>query len=90
MIWFKISPRCYIDVTQIREFGMPKDRPDSILITWKDGHEDYYYGVENQEETFNRLAEFVETIFNPIVVPENDSDNVGMILNTLDNSLEVF
>lgn len=90
MIWFKINNRYYIDVTQIREFGMPKDRPDSILITWKDGHEDCY-GVDNQLETFSCLAEFVETLFNPVVMPKHDLDNAGMILqNSLDNPLEVL
>lgn len=89
MIWFKINNRYYIDITQIREFGMPSDT-DCILITFKDGHEDRYQ-VDNQKETFERLARFVEAMFNPVIMPKHDLDNANSILsNSLNTPLEVY
>ena len=90
MIWFKINNRYYIDITQIREFGMPNGQGEAILVTWKDGHEDFYE-VDDQEETFNRLARFVEAMFNPVIMPKHDLDNADSILqNSLNNTLEVL
>lgn len=89
MIWFKINNRYYIDITQIREFGMPNDA-SCILITFKDGHEDRYQ-VDDQRETFERLACFVEAMFNPVIMPKHDLDNANSILsNSLNTPLEVY
>jgi hypothetical protein len=90
MIWFKINNRYYIDITQIREFGMPSDIPDCILITFKDGHEDRYQ-VDDQKETFERLARFVEDLFNPVIMPKHDLDSANSILsNSLNTPLEAY
>lgn len=79
MIWFKINESWYIDLTQIREFGVPKDRPGAIMVTYKDGKEDFY-GVNDPRETFNRLAEFVSMVFPPLIASSSSDE----ILNTME------
>ena len=37
MAWYKINRRWWIDMTQVRAFGKPKDSPHTITIQWKDG-----------------------------------------------------
>ena len=80
MIWYKISRRWWIDITQVRSFGMPKDQPKTITIQYKDGHEDHF-GVENVEEEFAKLEKFVQQMFEPIkVIDPNDGElPFGMI-----------
>lgn len=80
MIWFKINNRYYIDLMQIREFGRPKANPDVIEITFKDGKEQCYI-VDDQNETFNRLAEAVNMYFGPMKVldpPYAVTDTLGL------------
>ena len=48
MIWYKINQRWWVDMTQVRSFGMPKGQPRTIVIQYKDGHEDNF-GVDNVE-----------------------------------------
>lgn len=67
MIWYKISQRWWVDITQVRSFGMPKDMPKTITIQYKDGHKDYF-DVENVEEEFAKLEKFVQQIFEPIKI----------------------
>lgn len=67
MIWYKINRRWWVDLTQVRSFGMPKDQPKTITIQYKDGHEDNF-GVENVEEEFAKLEKFVQRMFEPIKV----------------------
>lgn len=67
MIWYKISQEWWIDITQVRSFGMPKDRPKTITIQYKDGYEDNF-GVDNVEEEFAKLEKFIQQMFEPIKV----------------------
>lgn len=74
MIWYKINQRWWIDMTQVRSFGMPKDQPKTITIQYKDGHEDHF-GVENVEEEFAKLEKFVQQMFELIkVIDPNDGE----------------
>ena len=56
--WFRVSPRWFIDVDEIKEIGIPFDRPKTITITFKNGAE-AYYKVDNPEETLERFDAFV-------------------------------
>lgn len=80
MIWYKINQRWWIDMTQVRSFGMPKDQPKTITIQYKDGHEDHF-GVENVEEEFAKLEKFVQQMFEPIkvIMPEEGELPFGMV-----------
>lgn len=80
MIWYKISRRWWIDITQVRSFGMPKDQPKTITIQYKDGHEDHF-SVENVEEEFAKLEKFVQQMFEPIkvIMPEEGELPFGMV-----------
>ena len=80
MIWYKINQRWWIDMTQVRSFGMPKDQPRTITIQYKDGHEDHF-GVENVEEEFAKLEKFVQQMFEPIkvIMPEEGELPFGMV-----------
>lgn len=80
MIWYKINQRWWIDMTQVRSFGMPKDHPKIITIQYKDGHEDHF-GVENVEEEFAKLEEFIQQMFEPIkvIAPEEGELPFGMV-----------
>ena len=73
MIWYRINNRWYIDVTQIREFGKPADSPDCISITFKDGKTENYQ-VDDQDEQFDKLVEFIELNFISYlkISPNND------------------
>ena len=33
--WFRVSPRWFVDVDEIKEIGIPFDRPKTIEITFK-------------------------------------------------------
>ena len=80
MIWYKINRRWWIDITQVRSFGMPKDQPKTITIQYKDGHEDNF-GVENVEEEFAKLEEFVQQMFEliKVITPEEGELPFGMV-----------
>ena len=80
MIWYKINQRWWIDMTQVRSFGIPKDQPRTITIQYKDGHEDHF-GVENVEEEFAKLEKFVQQMFEPIkvIMPEEGELPFGMV-----------
>ena len=80
MIWYKINRRWWIDITQVRSFGMPKDQPKTITIQYKDGHKDNF-GVENVEEEFAKLEKFIQQMFEPIriITPEEGELPFGMV-----------
>ena len=80
MIWYKINRRWWVDMTQVRSFGMPKDQPKTITIQYKDGHEDHF-GVDNVEEEFAKLEKFVQRMFEPIkvIMPEEGELPFGMV-----------
>ena len=80
MIWFKINDNWSINLTQIREFGIPRDRSECIMITYKDGKEKIYES-ENPHETFNRLNEYINIMFSPMLTASPNSDE---ILNTME------
>ena len=75
MIWFKINDSWCIDLTQIREFGIPRDRYHSIMVTYKDGREEFY-SSEDPRETFNRLNEYVNIMFSPMLTASPNSDGI--------------
>lgn len=62
---YKIKDYWWIDVTQIRSFGVPQDYPNLILIQYKDGTEDTFGIPEpfNAVDECNRLAEFIELLY---------------------------
>lgn len=80
MIWYKINQRWWVDLTQVRSFGMPKDQPDIITIQYKDGEESNF-GVSNAEEEFAKLEKFVQQMFEPIkvITPEEGELPFGMV-----------
>lgn len=80
MIWYKINRRWWVDLTQVRCFGMPKDQPNTITIQYKDGKEDNF-GVDNVEEEFAKLEKFVQQMFEPIrvIAPDDGELSFGMI-----------
>ena len=80
MIWYKINRRWWVDITQIRVFGKPKDSPNTITIQWKDGREDNF-GVDNVDEEFAKLEEFVQQMFEPfkMITPEEGELPFGMV-----------
>lgn len=80
MIWYKINRRWWVDITQIRVFGKPKDSPNTITIQWKDGREDNF-GVDNVDEEFAKLEEFVQQMFEPfkMITPEEGELPFGLV-----------
>lgn len=80
MIWYKINQRWWIDMTQVRSFGIPKGMPNTIAILWKDGKEDNF-GVDNVEEEFAKLEKFVQQMFEPIRVITSEEGELpfGMV-----------
>ena len=79
MIWYKINRRWWVDMTQVRAFGKSKDSPHIITIQWKDGKEDNFV-VDNTEEEFAKLEEFVQQMFEPIkvIMPEDGELPFGL------------
>lgn len=86
MIWFKINDNWSIDLTQIREFGIPKDRSNSILITYKDGKEEFY-SSDDPRETFNRLNEYINIMFSPMFTTPLGSDEILKTMEVKPNGL---
>ena len=80
MIWYKINRRWWVDLTQVRCFGMPKGMPNTIAILWKDGKEDNF-DVDNVEEEFAKLETFIQQMFEPIriITPEEGELPFGMV-----------
>lgn len=80
MIWYKINCRWWVDMTQVRAFGKPKDSPNTIIIQWKDGKEDHF-GVDDADKEMTKLEEFVQQMFEPIkvIAPDNGELPFGMI-----------
>lgn len=80
MIWYKINQRWWIDMTQVRAFGKPKDSPNTIIIQWKDGKEDNF-GVDDADKELIKLEEFVQKMFEPIkvIMPEEGELPFGMV-----------
>lgn len=80
MIWYKISQRWWIDLTQVRSFGMPKESPNTITIQWKDGKEDYFVGIDDADKEFAKLEKFVQQMFEPIrvIAPDDGELPFGM------------
>ena len=80
MIWYKINRRWWVDMTQVRCFGAPKEHPNTIIIQYKDGKEDNF-GVDNVEEEFAKLEKFVQRMFEPIkvITPEEGELPFGLV-----------
>ena len=80
MIWYKINQRWWIDMTQVRAFGKPKDSLDTIIIQWKSGSEEYF-SVDDANKELAKLEKFVQQMFEPIkvITPEEEELPFGMI-----------
>ena len=80
MIWYKINRRWWIDLTQVRAFGKPKESPHTITIQWKDGKEDHF-GVDDADKELVELEKFVKQMFEPIkvITPEEGELPFGMV-----------
>ena len=80
MIWYKINQRWWVDMTQVRSFGKPKESPNTIIIQWKDGKEDNF-GVDDADKELIKLEEFVQQMFEPIkvITPEEGELPFGMV-----------
>ena len=80
MIWYKINRRWWVDLTQVRCFGMSEDQPKTITIEYKDGHEDHF-SVDNVEEEFAKLEKFVQQMFEliKVITPEEGELPFGMV-----------
>ena len=80
MIWYKINRRWWVDMTQVRSFGKPKESPNTIIIQWKDGKEDNF-GVDDADKELIKLEEFVQQMFEPIkvITPEEGELSFGMV-----------
>ena len=81
MIWYKINQRWWVDMTQVRSFGMPKDQPKTITIQYKDGHEDHF-GIDGDiDAEFAKLEKFVQQMFEPVkvITPEEGELPFGMV-----------
>lgn len=63
MIWYKINDRWWIDILQVRAFGIPMDRKECICIVFKDENK-HYYAVDNPENELKRFEEFQRSYFN--------------------------
>lgn len=80
MIWYKINRRWWIDMTQVRALGLPKDSSNTIVIQWKDGKEDYF-GVDDADKELAELEKFIKQMFEPIkvIAPDDGELPFGMI-----------
>lgn len=81
MIWYKINRRWWIDITQVRSFGMPKDQPNTITIQYRDGHEDHFGVNEDIDVEFAKLEKFVQQMFEPVkvITPEEGELPFGLV-----------
>lgn len=80
MIWYKINQRWWIDMTQVRSFGRPKDSSDTIIIQWKSGSEEYF-SVDDANKELTKLEKFVQQMFEPIkvITPEEGELPFGLV-----------
>ena len=53
MVWYKINQRWWVDMTQVRSFGKPKDQPDTITIQYRDGHRKPLYRTDTPRRYFH-------------------------------------
>ena len=81
MIWYKINRRWWVDMTQVRSFGMPKDQPNTITIQYRDGHEDHFGVNDDIDVEFAKLEKFVQQMFEPIkvITPEEGELPFGLV-----------
>ena len=81
MIWYKINRRWWVDLTQVRSFGMPKDQPNTITIQYRDGHEDHCGVNDDSDVEFAKLEKFVQQMFEPIkvITPEEGELPFGLV-----------
>ncbi len=81
MIWYKINRRWWVDLTQVRSFGMPKDQPNTITIQYRDGHEDHFGVNDDIDVEFAKLEKFVQQMFEPIkvITPEEGELPFGLV-----------
>lgn len=83
MVWYKINRRWWVDMTQVRSFGMPKDQPNTITIQYRDGHEDHFGVNGNIDVEFAELEKFVQRMFEPerviTITPEEGELPFGMV-----------
>ena len=77
--WFRVSPRWFVDVDEIKEIGIPFDRPKTIEITFKNDAE-AHYKVDNPEETLEHFCAFVN---GEAVFPSGNLINPNDINSTL-------
>lgn len=77
--WFRVSPRWFVDVDEIREIGIPFDTPKTIVTTLKNGREEHYK-VDNPEEILERFEAFVN---DRAVFPSGNLINPDVINSTL-------
>ena len=80
MIWYKINQRWWIDMTQVRAFGKPKDSSDVIIIQWKSGSEEYF-SVDDANKELTKLEQFVQQMFEPIKVITPDDVELPFGMN---------
>ena len=57
MLWYKLNDYWWVDMAQVREFGISLDKKKIILV-YKDGH-DAPYTVVNAEKVLADLADFM-------------------------------
>ena len=81
MIWYKINQRGWVDLTQVRSFGMPKGQPKTITIQYKDGHEDHFGSDGDIDAEFAKLEKFLQQMFEPIkvITPEEGELPFGLV-----------
>ena len=80
MIWYKINQRWWIDITQIRAFGIPKDSSDTIIIQWKSGSEKFF-SVDDANKELTKLEKFIQQMFEPIKVITPDDGELPFGMN---------
>lgn len=80
MIWYKINQRWWIDITQVRAFGRPKNSPDTLIIQWIDGKEEHF-GVDDVDKELAKLEKFIQQMFEPIkvITPEEGELPFGLV-----------
>lgn len=65
MYFIKISDYSYIDITQLRSICVCRDRKNSILCIWRDGHSDVYNVEDDPFEICEKVVKAISDIFNP-------------------------
>ena len=80
MIWYKINQRWWIDITQIRAFGKPKDSSDVIIIQWGSGSKEYF-SVDDANKELIKLEKFIQQMFEPIKVITPDDGELPFGMN---------